>query len=139
MNIALMIAIIFSLATTLAIFINYFREFEKFYQRQKKIKYWEKLNEKENSPEKSFEMEFAFWAKISRMLYLKIPDPIMTQDKLNSMKRRGQSDEFQRPCDGILITKKGNYLIECKYNYNKLLPHQEYYQGKVNEINKSIM
>lgn len=92
---------------------------------------------KKISPEKSFEMEFAFWAKISRMLYLKIPDPIMTKDKLNSMKRRGQSDELQRPCDGILITKKGNYLIECKYNYNKLLPHQEYYQGKVNEINKS--
>ena len=52
MNIALMIAIIFSLATTLAIFINYFREFEKFYQRQKKIKYWEKLNEKENRSRK---------------------------------------------------------------------------------------
>ena len=51
---------------------------------------------KKISPEKSFEMEFAFWAKISRMLYLKIPDPIMTQDKLNSMKRRGQSDEFHR-------------------------------------------
>ena len=92
---------------------------------------------KKISPEKNFEMEFAFWAKISRMLYLKIPDPIMTQDKLNSMKRRGQSDEFQRPCDGILITKKGNYLIECKYNYNKLLPHQNYYQTEVNKINHS--
>ena len=92
---------------------------------------------KKISPEKSFETEFAFWAKISRMLYLKIPDPIMTKDKLNSMKRRGQSDELQRPCDGILITKRKNFLIECKYNYNKLLPHQNYYQTEVNKINHS--
>ncbi len=89
------------------------------------------------SPEKSFEKSIAFFAKLKGMMYIKIPDPIMTKDRLLSMKRRGQSDEFQRPCDGILVTHYGNYLLEFKYNYNKLLPHQTYYQNEVNKINHS--
>ncbi len=46
MNIALTIAVIFSLATTLMILLNYYNEIQKYNQLKKKFKNLERLNEK---------------------------------------------------------------------------------------------
>ena len=44
----------------------------------------------------------------------------------------------KRPCDDLLITSHGNYLIEAKYQNNALLPHQLATEMKVLAINKSF-
>ena len=44
----------------------------------------------------------------------------------------------KRPCDDILVTSHGNYIMEAKYGNNPLLPHQEATQSKVNAINGSF-
>ena len=88
--------------------------------------------------EKSFEKEFAFRAKLAGMLYVKIPDPIMTNYRLRNMARRGISDEPLRPFDGILITPGNNYCLEFKYQYGKLKYHQKLNQDAINKINKSF-
>ena len=41
----------------------------------------------------------------------------------------------KRPCDDILVTSHGNYLIEAKYGNNPLLTHQKATQDKVLAIN----
>ena len=43
----------------------------------------------------------------------------------------------KRPCDDLLITSHGNYLIEAKYGNNPLLPHQKACSDRVNAINGS--
>jgi len=88
--------------------------------------------------EKSFEKEFAFRAKLAGMLYIKIPDPIMTNYRLRNMARRGISDEPLRPFDGILITPGNNYCLEFKYQYGKLKYHQKLNQDAINKINNSF-
>jgi len=88
--------------------------------------------------EKSFEKEFAFRAKLAGMLYVKIPDPIMTNYRLRNMARRGISDEPLRPFDGILITPGNNYCLEFKYQYGKLKYHQKLNQDAINKINNSF-
>ena len=44
----------------------------------------------------------------------------------------------KRPCDDLLITSHGNYMIEAKYGNNPLLPHQLATQSNVNGINGSF-
>ena len=92
-----------------------------------------KLN---NAPEKNFEREFAKLCQVANMLYIKIPDPIMTKERLSVMARRGISDEPLRPFDGILVKKDKVYCLEFKYQYNKLSKHQEEYQNAINAINQ---
>ena len=93
---------------------------------------------KHKNPEKAFEEEFAWYAKIKKCLYVKIPDPIMTGERLQLMKERGVSDELRRTFDGILVKNSGNYCLEFKFGYNKLSEHQEDYRKKINGINKSF-
>ena len=93
---------------------------------------------KHKKPEKAFEEEFAWYAKIKKCLYVKIPDPIMTGERLQLMKARWVSDELRRTFDGILVKNSGNYCLEFKFGYNKLSEHQEDYRKKINGINKSF-
>jgi hypothetical protein len=48
---------------------------------------------------------------------------------------RSQNREEKRPCDGIFVTPKGNILVECKVNHNKLMTHQERFMDTVTKIN----
>lgn len=80
--------------------------------------------------EAEFEKEIQFVAQSLGCRYAKIPDTKMI-NKYN----RSQNREEKRPCDGILITPKGNILVECKVNHNKLLTHQERFRDAVCKIN----
>ncbi|MDY0218966.1 MAG: hypothetical protein RBR14_06440 [Candidatus Cloacimonas acidaminovorans] len=93
---------------------------------------------KKMKPERVFEKEFAWCCKIKKCLYIKIPDPIMTEKRVQMMRDRGVSDELKRPFDGILVKKTGNYCLEFKFGYGKLSEHQKYYQETINGINQSF-
>lgn len=93
---------------------------------------------KNKKPEKAFEEEFAWRAKIKKYLYVKIPDPIMTGKRLQLIKERGVSDELRRPFDGVLVKSSGNYCLEFKCGYNQLTEHQKDYRMKINAINNSF-
>lgn len=71
-------------------------------------------------PEAEFEHDLEVTAMLWNCRYYKIPDAKMI-NKNNRYKHR----EKKRPFDGILCTKDGNFIVECKYGNNKLLPHQE--------------
>lgn len=70
--------------------------------------------------EEIFEKDLAVTAMLFGCAYYKIPDTTMI-NKSNRYKHH----EKKRPFDGILTTRDGNFIIECKYGYNKLEPHQE--------------
>ena len=89
--------------------------------------------------ESAFEKEFAFIANRFDMLYFKIPDPIYSKDKIETMRNKGRSDEHKRPFDGVLITKGQNYCIEFKVGYKALSPHQIHNERKINQINISFL
>ena len=85
-----------------------------------------------------FEQELATVASVMKCKYVKVPDAIKTKDSL--IKKRGGGytmAEDTRPCDGILVTPSGNYLIECKYNYGQLKPHQKRMSDDINRVNGS--
>ena len=84
---------------------------------------------KNESPERDFESELTRIAPLYGCLYIKIPDFINAPvNKIIAHKR---------PFDAVIITPLQNFCIECKYGYNKLLPHQKDTQDKINKINKS--
>ena len=88
-----------------------------------------KPKRKNDKPEKTFRDVLREIAPLYNCLLIAIPDFIHAKgNKIVAHKR---------PCDDILITSHGNYLIEAKYQYNALLPHQEATQSKVNAINGS--
>lgn len=81
-----------------------------------------------------FERDFAFAARILKCNYEKIKDARGINKHTRDFRK-----EVWRLCDGILILKTGyNYLIECKYKYNSLEPHQKATQDRVNRINNTF-
>jgi len=90
------------------------------------------------SHEKYFEKEFGYYCPMYGCLYVKIPDAIMTGDRIDLIKMRGRSDEQKKPFDGILITPQGNLCLEFKYAYGKLRPHQKDWMEEINRINGSF-
>ena len=83
--------------------------------------------------EKIFEKEVANAALLKKMRYYKIPDTHM----VNKYNRNSHYEE-KRPFDGVLVTRFGNALIECKYGNNKLLPHQEDNKQEIDKINQTF-
>jgi hypothetical protein len=70
--------------------------------------------------EQQFENDLEVTAMLLGCRYYKIPDTKMI-NKTNRYKHHEQ----KRPFDGVLCTRDGNFIIECKYGNGKLLPHQE--------------
>ncbi len=90
-------------------------------------------HKKRENKESYFEKNIKKIAPLFGMLYYKIPDTKM----LNAY-NRNKNKEDKRPFDGILITSKQNYCIECKVNYGKLLDHQKINQLLINNKNGSF-
>ncbi len=80
--------------------------------------------------EAEFERELQYVAQSLGCRYIKIPDTRML-NKYN----RSQNREQKRPFDGILVMPGGNICVECKINYNKLLPHQERHMQEISYLN----
>ena len=88
-----------------------------------------KPKRKNNKPETIFRDVLREIAPLYNCLLIAIPDFIHAKgNKIVAHKR---------PCDDILVTSHGNYLIEAKYGNNPLLTHQKETMRKVNSINKS--
>lgn len=66
--------------------------------------------------------------------YFKIPDPIVTAQKIKDRKNYMMVEE-KRPFDGILVTPVGNFCIECKFNYHPLSTHQKDNLALIDSIN----
>jgi len=89
-----------------------------------------KPERKNNKPETIFRDSLRSIAPLYNCALIAIPDFIHAKgNKIVAHKR---------PCDDILITPHGNYLIEAKYGNNPLLPHQKATESKVNAINGSF-
>jgi len=89
----------------------------------------DKPKQKNNKPETIFRDVLREIAPLYNCLLIAIPDFIHAKgNKIVAHKR---------PCDDILATSHGNYMIEAKYGNNPLLPHQKATQSKVNAINGS--
>ena len=86
---------------------------------------------KNESPERDFRDSLREIAILCGWALIEIPDVV-------PIKRDGFIPvSKKRPCDDILVTSHGNYMIEAKYGNNPLLPHQLATQSKVNAINGS--
>lgn len=85
-------------------------------------------------PEAKFESDLFKVASLLKCKYVKIPEV----DKSQYLDKRYLNKEAKRPFDAVLITKNGNFCIECKINSNQLMRHQEVNQIKINTINKSF-
>ena len=84
---------------------------------------------KNESPERDFRDALREIAPLYGCELIAIPDFIHAKgNKIVAHKR---------PCDDILVTPNQNYMIECKFDYGVLLPHQLNTQSKVNAINDS--
>jgi len=89
------------------------------------------LDKKMNkSPERDFRDVLRKIAPLYGCELIKIPDMVF--------KKGEKIKEYKRPCDDLLITSHGNYMIEAKYGNNPLLPHQKATMLKVNAINQSF-
>ncbi len=97
------------------------------------MKQYKKPQKKRENKERAFEKNLKKVASLFGMLYYKIPDTKM----LNAY-NRNRNKEDKRPFDGILITPKQNYCIECKVNYGKLSDHQKINQFLINNKNGSF-
>ena len=87
---------------------------------------------KNESPERDFRDSLREIAILCGWALIEIPDVV-------PIKRDGFIPvSKKRPCDDILVTSHGNYMIEAKYGNNPLLPHQLATQSKVNAINGSF-
>lgn len=93
---------------------------------------------KAKKPEKAFEEEFGIYASMMGCQYVKIPDVIMTKDRIALMRTRGSSDEIMRPFDGVLVTPDRNFCIELKFRTPKLRTHQDTWQSKINRVNNTF-
>ena len=81
--------------------------------------------------EADFEGNFAILATVFNMRYIKIPDVV-------PIKRAGFIPVAKkRPFDGVLVTSRGNYLVEFKINYGQQKEHQKLWEKEINEINNS--
>ena len=85
---------------------------------------------KNESPERDFRDTLREIAPIYGCELIAIPDTIPIKGR--------KIITHKKPCDDILITTHGNYMIEAKFMYNPLLPHQEETMRKVNAINQSF-
>ena len=83
--------------------------------------------------EEIFERDLIKFGKYFGCMYIKIPDTKM----INKFNRKNNR-EMKRPFDGIMVTKKQNFCIECKFGNNVLKDHQRINQDIINEINKSF-
>ena len=88
---------------------------------------------KHRTPESNFEQEIQILARKYKSMYIKIPDTQMITEK-----NRKSHGEQKRPFDGVLVTPKGNFCIECKMDNGKLSPHQADYQKLINMANGSF-
>lgn len=87
--------------------------------------------------EREFEKLFKEIAPAFNMLYIKIPD-VLPIDRNGKVIKSGQIHiSRKRFADGVLITVNGNYIIEFKYQYGELKPHQGKAEKDINEINNS--
>jgi hypothetical protein len=85
-------------------------------------------------PEALFESHMKNTAPLVGCLYIKIPDTQML-----NRNNRYDHKEKKRPFDGIIVTPTGNWCVELKYGYPKLMPHQKQNQDRINEINRSFI
>jgi len=86
-----------------------------------------------------FENDLARSAKFFKCRYVKIPDAIKTRDSLIKKKGGGHGMiEAPRPCDGVLSTVKGNFLVELKFDDGRLKEHQAALSNEINRINGSF-
>ena len=88
---------------------------------------------KRQNREKAFEKAIEKFAPFLKMRYFKIPDTHMINKK-----NRDQNREEKRPFDGVLVTKNGNALIECKFQNNKLMPHQLANKEAIDKQNRTF-
>ena len=88
---------------------------------------------KRQTREKEFEKAIEKFAPFLKMRYFKIPDTHMINKK-----NRDQNREEKRPFDGVLVTKNGNALIECKFQNNKLMPHQLANKEAIDKQNRTF-
>jgi len=90
-----------------------------------------------NNGEVRFERDLAKLATYLGCIYEKVPDVIIT--KSNIIKRNGKSfvAAKKRFADGVLITPKAVFILECKYNDGQLKPHQKQSMNRINQINES--
>lgn len=95
------------------------------------------MNAKPVKHEHKFEKELEYFCSISGVAYIKIPDWIATRERIETLKRTGRSNEKQKPFDGVMITPKAVFCIECKYGKNTLSPHQKEYKGIADSINRN--
>jgi len=82
-----------------------------------------------NKPETIFRDVLREIAPLYGCALIKIPDTIPIKGR--------EIITHKKPCDDILVTSHGNYMVEAKYGNNPLLPHQKATQSKVNAINGS--
>ena len=85
---------------------------------------------KNESPERDFRDSLRGIAPLYGCALIAIPDTIPIKGR--------KIITHKKPCDDILITTHGNYLIEAKYGNNPLLPHQLDTQSKVNAMNSCV-
>ena len=85
---------------------------------------------KNESPERDFRDSLREIAPLYGCALIAIPDTIPIKGR--------KIITHKKPCDDILITTHGNYLIEAKYGNNPLLPHQLDTQSKVNAMNSCV-
>ncbi len=88
---------------------------------------------KRQNREKAFEKAIEKFAPFLKMRYFKIPDTHMI-----NAQNRYQNREAKRPFDGVLVTKNGNALIECKFQNNKLMPHQLANKEATDKLNRTF-
>lgn len=88
--------------------------------------------------EKDFQAELVRLAPLFRCKIVVIPD-IPPLNRYGRVLEEGEKPAISRklPFDCVLVTWRQNYLIECKYNYGQLKPHQKKYMQEVNTINNS--
>lgn len=97
-----------------------------------------KMKKNNNSGEKMFENELRHVASLVKCVYFKIPDPIVTRDRIKEDgkgRKNFKLTEERRPFDSVLVTPSGTACVECKYNYNGLLEHQHDNLVDVTKIN----
>ena len=85
-----------------------------------------------------FQAELERIAPLFGCKIIDIPD-IPPLNRYGRVLKKGEKPAISRklPCDCILVTPQQNYLIECKYGNNVLLPHQKATESKVNAINST--
>ena len=84
---------------------------------------------KNNKPESIFRDVLREIAPLYGCELIAIPDTIPIKGR--------KIITHKKPCDDILATSHGNYMIEAKYQNNPLLPHQRETMLKINALNST--